>query len=193
MAGEKELNDALECITKYHENITILHCLSEYPSQYKNINLKTILWLKDHYGKYRIGYSDHSIGIDIPVAAVALGSEVIEKHITLDRNMKGTDQIGSLGPDGIYRMVRDIRCLELALGEKKFYIEDSVKSAKVKLERSIATKRKILKGEILIESDLHLLSPGDGFRWSELGNVVGKILSEDIEANEIIYAQHFTD
>ena len=193
MAGEKELNDALECITKHHENITILHCLSEYPSQYQNINLKTILWLKDHYGKYRIGYSDHSIGIDIPLAAVALGSEVLEKHITLDRNMKGTDQIGSLGPDGIYRMVRDIRCLEMALGEKKFYIEDSVKSAKVKLERSIATKRKILKGETLIESDLHLLSPGDGFRWSELGNVIGKIVSEDIEENEIIYAQHLAN
>jgi len=193
MAGQKELNDALECITKYHENITILHCLSEYPSQYKNINLKTILWLKDNYGQYRIGYSDHSIGIDIPLAAVALGAEVIEKHITLDRNMKGTDQIGSLGPDGIYRMVRDIRCLELALGEKKFFIEESVKSAKVKLERSIATKKKILKGEIITESDLHLLSPGDGYRWSELGNIVGKILKEDIEANEIIYAQHLTD
>jgi len=190
MAGEKELIDALNCITKYHQNITILHCLSEYPSQYKNINLKTILWLKDHYGKYRIGYSDHSIGIDIPLAAVALGAEVIEKHITLDRNMKGTDQIGSLGPDGIYRMVRDIRCLELALGEKKFYIEDSVKSAKTKLERSIASKRKIQKGEILSESDLHLLSPGDGFRWSELENVVGKAVIETIEANEIIYAKY---
>lgn len=187
MGGKKELDNALEVITKYHTNITILHCLSQYPSEYKNINLNTIPYLIENYPDYTIGYSDHSIGIMVPVAAVALGAKVIEKHITLDRNMKGTDHAGSLAPDGIRRMVRDIRNLEMALGEKDMFISDSVKETRVKLERSIATKRHIQKGEVITEADIHLLSPGDGFRWSEKDQVVGKKAVTDIPENEIIY------
>ena len=193
MAGESELNDALEVISKQHNKITILHCLSEYPSHYKNINLKTINWLIENYPKYRIGYSDHSIGIDIPLAAIALGAEVLEKHITLDRNMKGTDQRGSLGPDGIYRMVRDIRCLEIALGEKKMFAHDAIQSAKLKLERSIATNKVIKKGHKFSEDDLHMLSPGDGFKWKDKGIIIGKTAAFDIEKDEIIYGDILHD
>ena len=187
MAGENEINKAIEVITKYHSNLTILHCLSQYPSEYKNINLRTIDWLKENYPKYKIGYSDHSIGVSIPVAAVAMGAEVIEKHITLDRNMKGTDQAGSLGIDGMFRLVRDIRNLDQAMGEKKIFLDDSVLSAKLKLERSIATKISLKSGTILSEDMIHLLSPGDGFRWEEKDVVIGSILLNDIEADEIIY------
>ncbi len=189
MGGKKELDDALEIITKYHSNITILHCLSQYPSEYKNINLNTIPYLIDNYPEYTIGYSDHSIGIMIPVAAVSLGAEVIEKHITLDRNMKGTDQAGSLAPDGIYRMVRDIRNLEAAMGEKGMFISDAIEDTKVKLERSIATKRTLLKGEIITEDDIHLLSPGNGYRWFEKEKIIGKVTMVDIPKDEIIYKQ----
>ena len=101
--------------------------------------------------------------------------------------MKGTDQIGSLSIPGIERMVRDIRNLEYALGEEKVFVSKHVKKNKLKLERSIATKLKILKGQILKESDLHLLSPGDGFKWSELDKVLGKKAAEDIPKDEIIY------
>ena len=80
----------------------------------KNLNLNTIKFLKKEYSKYKIGYSDHSIGIMVPVAAVALGAEIIEKHITMDRSLKGSDQAGSLESDGIRRMVRDIRNLEMS-------------------------------------------------------------------------------
>jgi sialic acid synthase SpsE len=187
MAGENEINKAIEVITKYHSNLTILHCLSQYPSEYKNINLRTIDWLKENYPKYKIGYSDHSIGVSIPVAAVAMGAEVIEKHITLDRNMKGTDQAGSLGIDGMFRLVRDIRNLDQAMGEKKIFLDDSVLSAKLKLERSIATKISLKSGDILSEDMIHLLSPGDGFRWEEKDVIIGSILLNDIEADEIIY------
>lgn len=188
MGGQAELDDALDTISRYHSDISILHCISEYPAHYKNINLRTINWLQENYPQYSIGYSDHSIGIDIPLAAVALGSEILEKHITIDRNLKGTDQAGSLGPEGIYRMVRDIRCLELAMGKKKIAVDPAVESARIKLERSIASKRDIKKGEIITEADLHMLSPGDGFKWKNKDEVIGKSAGADIPANEIIYA-----
>ena len=146
MAGKKELDDALEVITKYHSQISILHCVSQYPTHPDNLNLRTIEYLKKHYGQYRIGFSDHTVGISAPIVAVGMGAEIIEKHITIDRHMKGTDQAGSLGPDGVNRMVRDIRIAERWLGEEKLYIDKSVIDSKVKLERSIASKRHIKKG-----------------------------------------------
>ena len=149
MAGKKELDDALEVITKYHSQISILHCVSQYPTHPDNLNLRTIEYLKKHYGQYRIGFSDHTVGISAPIVAVGMGAEIIEKHITIDRHMKGTDQAGSLGPDGVNRMVRDIRIAERWLGEEKLYIDKSVINSKIKLERSIASKRHIKKGEII--------------------------------------------
>jgi sialic acid synthase len=187
MGGKQELDNALAVITKYHSNISILHCLSQYPSEYKNINLNTIKFLQESYPEYTIGYSDHSIGIVIPVAAVSMGAHIIEKHITLDRAMKGTDHKGSLGPDGIFRMVRDIRNLEMAIGNKEMFASDVVKETKVKLERSIASKRTIRKNDIIQEDDLHLLSPGDGYKWIEKEKVIGKVAITEIPANEIIY------
>ncbi len=187
MGGVKEIDDGLEVITKHHNQVTILHCLSQYPSEYKNINLKSIHYLKERYDGFEIGYSDHSIGIAIPMAAVAMGATTIEKHITLDRTMKGTDQAGSLAPDGMRRMVRDIRNLEMALGEMKKERSEAVVSAKVKLERSIATKRDMKKGEVISEADVHLLSPGDGFQWAHKGMVFGKTLNQDVPADEVIY------
>ncbi len=190
MAGKKELDDALNVITKYHSDISILHCVSQYPTHPDNLNLNTILYLKENYSGYKIGFSDHTIGISAPVVAVGMGAEIIEKHITIDRHMKGTDQAGSLGPDGVNRMVRDIRICEKWMGVKDLYIDQSVTSSKIKLERSIATLRDMKKGEILKEEDLHMLSPGDGFKWNQLSLVVGCALLEDIPANEVIYPSH---
>jgi sialic acid synthase len=189
MTGKKELDDALEVITRYHSNVSILHCLSQYPSEYQNINLLTIQYLKEQYPQFTIGYSDHSIGILMPAVAVGLGAEIIEKHITLDRNMKGTDHRGSLEPDGIWRMVRDIRNTEYAIGVKDIFISDTVQSTRVKLERSIATLRPIMAGEMINQSDLHLLSPGDGFKWADKDLIIGKKALTNIPANEIIYPQ----
>lgn len=189
MTGQKELDDALQVITKYHENISILHCLSQYPSEYQNINLLSIQFLKENYPQYTIGYSDHSIGILMPAVAVGMGAEIIEKHITLDRNMKGTDHRGSLEPEGIWRMVRDIRNTEYAIGEYGIFVSDKVLSTRVKLERSIATLRSIDAGEIITENDLHMLSPGDGYKWADRDKIIGKKALAAIPANEIIYPQ----
>lgn len=190
MAGKKELDDAIKVVSAYHTNISILHCVSEYPTKPTNVNLNTIKYLQKNYGQYTIGFSDHTIGISTPLAAVAMGAEIIEKHITLDRRMKGTDQKGSLGADGIYRMVRDIRVLEMSFGKEEIFIEPSVMAARVKLERSIATNKNLKKGQIITENDIHMLSPGDGFKWSEKDKLVGKVLKVDIAENEIIYPEN---
>ncbi|PRX56929.1 N-acetylneuraminate synthase family protein [Flagellimonas meridianipacifica] len=193
MAGEKELNQALDTIQKYHSNISILHCVSEYPTKYENVNLNTITYLKKNYPEYVIGYSDHTVGIATPIAAVSMGAEIIEKHITLDRQMKGTDQAGSLAIDGIYRMMRDIRNLELSFGEEKIFIENAVKMAREKLERSIATLKPLQAGHVITENDIHLLSPGDGFKWSEKDLILGKKAIKDLPKDEIIYPENLID
>lgn len=187
MADKKELDDALNVITKQHENISILHCVSQYPTNPNNLNLLSIKYLQNNYGKYTIGFSDHTIGISAPVAAVAMGAKIIEKHITIDRRMKGTDQKGSLGPDGVNRMIRDIRLTELSMGTEDIFIEPSVQSSRIKLERSIATKRDMKKGEKITENDIHMLSPGDGVKWIDKDKIIGRIIKNDIPRNEIIY------
>ncbi len=187
MAGKSELDDAIDTISKFHSDISILHCVSEYPTKPENVNLNTIVYLQKNYPKYTIGFSDHTIGISTPLAAVTMGAKIIEKHITLDRKMKGTDQKGSLGPDGIFRMMRDIRLLEMSFGKEEIFIEPSVASARLKLERSIASNKELKKGHIITENDIHMLSPGDGFKWAEKNMVVGKTVTENIPADEIIY------
>lgn len=190
MAGKKELDEALAVITKYHDNIAILHCVSQYPTEPDNLNLLTIRYLQKHYGQYTIGFSDHTIGIAAPIVAVGMGAKIIEKHITIDRGMKGTDQKGSLGPDGVRRMVRDIRLAEHWMGTEDLYIDRSVAASKVKLERSIASNKDLEVGHIITEDDIHMLSPGDGFKWSERTQLIGKVLKTAVPKNEIIYPKY---
>lgn len=187
MAGKEELDNALDVITRYHDNIAILHCVSQYPTLPDNLNLRTITYLLRNYPQYTIGFSDHTIGIAAPAVAVGMGARIIEKHITIDRRMKGTDQKGSLGPDGVNRMVRDIRIAERWLGRDDLFMDPSVQASKVKLERSLATRRDLPAGHILTDDDVHLLSPGDGFRWTERDKVLGHKLRLPLLADEIIY------
>lgn len=190
MAGRKELDEALAVITKYHNDIAILHCVSQYPTEPDNLNLLTIRYLQKHYGQYTIGFSDHTIGIAAPIVAVGMGAKIIEKHITIDRGMKGTDQKGSLGPDGVRRMVRDIRLAEHWMGTEDLYIDRSVAASKVKLERSIASNKDLEVGHIITEDDIHMLSPGDGFKWAERTQLIGKTLKTAVPKNEIIYPKY---
>ena len=190
MAGKKELDEALAVITKYHNDIAILHCVSQYPTEPDNLNLLTIRYLQKHYDQYTIGFSDHTIGIAAPIVAVGMGAKIIEKHITIDRGMKGTDQKGSLGPDGVRRMVRDIRLAEHWMGTEDLYIDRSVAASKVKLERSIASNKDLEVGHIITEDDIHMLSPGDGFKWAERTQLIGKTLKTAVPKNEIIYPKY---
>ena len=193
MAGKKELDEALEVITKCHDNIAILHCVSQYPTEPDNLNLLTIKYLQKNYAQYTIGFSDHTIGIAAPVVAVGMGAKIIEKHITIDREMKGTDQKGSLGPDGVKRMIRDIRIVEHWMGTESLYIDKSAINSKIKLERSIATNKDLVVGSIIQAKDLHMLSPGDGYKWSQINEVIGKKVKKTIPKNEIIYPDNLVE
>jgi sialic acid synthase len=146
--------------------------------------------LKKHYPEYTIGFSDHTIGISAPIVAVGMGAEIIEKHITIDRRMKGTDQAGSLGPEGVMRMVRDIRITERWMGKEEFFIEPSVEGARIKLERSVAAKRDLNLGDVVTENDIHLLSPGDGIKWVDRDQLIGATIIKKVPKNEIIYLDH---
>ena len=153
-------------------DLTIMHCLSQYPAEFGELNLRTIAWLRQQFSE-RIGYSDHSQGIAAPVAAVALGATVIEKHITLSRTMKGSDHAGSLERDGLWRMCRDITHIDAALGEHGFRRSPACEDARRKLERSVCTARAMLGGEVIEEEHLEPLSPGTGLPWHLRDNIVG--------------------
>jgi sialic acid synthase len=194
MSDRREIEEALKLFSQYHDRITILHCLSQYPAEYKNINLRTIQTLIELYGdKYEIGYSDHSIGITVPALAVALGAKVIEKHVTLGRTMKGADHAGSLEADGLWRMTRDIRNTELALGDCQIEINEVVKESMKKLRRSLAIKQELKKGKVLTEDLLIMLSPGTGLRWQQRTKLISKKAKQVISENSLLSEDMFEE
>lgn len=187
----EELERAIEILSRPPEDLTILHCISQYPAEYENINLQSIGWLKEKFPQHRIGYSDHSIGIVIPAVAVGMGAGVIEKHVTLDRGMKGSDHAGSLAPDGLWRVVRDVRNVEKSIGDYKKEVSPAVFSTKEKLERSLALSVGIAQGEVVEETHLCMLSPGNGLSWEDRGKIVGKRAVADLRAKTIVKETDF--
>ncbi len=192
MVGEHEIDVALDILDNKNREISILHCLSQYPAEFSNLNLLSIERLYEKYGdRYTIGYSDHSIGWHIPLAAVAMGAKIIEKHVTLDKKMKGTDQIGSTEPHEMKELVHNIRTFEKSLGDKIVFKHESVELASNKLERSLATNKLLHIGHVLDESDVHMISPGDGMKWEELGGIIGKKVQRNYGKNELIKVDDF--
>ena len=192
MADEEDLRTVMDIFKANNkENVSILHCLSQYPSEYTNLNLNTILWLKDHYPSNTVGYSDHSLGTHIPVAAVAMGAEIIEKHVTLDTNMKGTDHKGSADMVTFHQMMHDIRSVEFSMGEWEIFRDDSVTAAKEKLERSLALKNELKVGDKIKEEDLHMISPGNGYKWQDRDKFIGRMVNRSIESNTLIVDELF--
>jgi len=177
MANLKEIEDALNILQKEglpKENIIVLHCNTEYPTPFSDVNLKAMLHIKDELG-VKIGYSDHTIGIEVPVAAVSLGARVIEKHFTIDKTLPGPDHKASLEPGELKSMVSAIRNIELALGNGfKEPSESEIKNMKL-VRKSIVAKKEIQKGEIFSESNLSVKRPGTGISPMVWDNVIGKI------------------
>ena len=187
MSDETDLKTVMDIFkSNAKKNISILHCLSQYPSEYSKLNLESIYWLKDHYPQFKIGYSDHSLGTHIPVAAVAMGAEIIEKHVTLDTNMKGTDHKGSADMITFHTMLHDIRSVEFSMGTRDLFIDDSVSAAKEKLERSLAFKTNLNAGEVVKMQHLHMISPGSGYKWKDLDMFIGKKTKNKINANTLL-------
>lgn len=185
MADLKEIEEALKILNKEKDKITILHCNTEYPTPMKDVNLKAMKLIKQKFG-VEVGYSDHTLGIEVPIAAVALGAKVIEKHFTLDKNMEGPDHKASLEPNELKKMVKCIRNIELALGEEKKEASISEIKNKEIARKSIVAKSNIKKGEIFSENNITVKRPGNGISPMEWDNIIGKIAKKDFIEDELI-------
>lgn len=181
---EAAMNVLLEFGVK-KEQITILHCNTEYPTPFADVNLRAMLEIGEKFG-VQIGYSDHTKGIEVPIAAVALGATVIEKHFTLDKNMEGPDHKASLEPDELKAMVNAIRNIEQALGTGHKTISESERKNIEIARKSIVAARPIKAGEMLTEENLTVKRPGNGInpmRWNE---VVGTRAVENFKEEDPI-------
>lgn len=165
--------------------ITVLHCTTEYPTPYSDVNLKAMLSIKDEFN-VKVGYSDHTLGIEIPIAAAALGATVIEKHFTLNRNLEGPDHKASLEPCELESMVESIRHLELALGDGKKQPAESEKNNMVVARKSIIALTDIKAGELFTEMNLTVKRPGNGISPMKWFDVLGRAASRDFIEDELI-------
>lgn len=187
--GMCEPDEILAAINVLEKNgsgeITLLHCNTEYPTPLKDVNLYAMRTMKKMFGK-KVGYSDHTKGIEVPVAAVALGACVIEKHFTLDKNMPGPDHKASLEPDELGRMVKNIRNIEIALGDGVKRVSESERKNIAIARKSIVARRNIQEGEILTEENLAVKRPGTGINPMQWMEVLGTRAVRDFKEDELI-------
>lgn len=185
MASIIEIEQALEVLTSENltkKDIIVLHCNTEYPTPMIDVNLKAMSTIESHFS-ISVGYSDHTMGIEVPIAAVAMGARVIEKHFTLDRTLPGPDHKASLEPNELVAMVRAIRNIEQALsgsGVKEPSVSE-INNTNI-ARKSIHAKKDLKKGSKLKEDDLTPLRPGDGISPMEWEKVIGKELLVDYTA-----------
>ena len=187
--GMSTMEDIRSAIKALKENgvtdLTVLHCTTEYPTPFEDVNLRAMNAIKEEFG-VKVGYSDHSRGIEVPIAAVALGAIVIEKHFTLDRNMTGPDHKASLEPNELKAMVDSIRHIELALGNGIKQPAESEKKNMAVARKSIIASKDIKAGEIFTDNNLAVKRPGDGISPMRWFDVLGKTASRDFQEDELI-------
>ena len=186
MSTIEEIEDAITLLKDNGvKDITLLHCNTQYPTPYEDVNLNALKTLQEKFD-VSVGYSDHTLGIEIPIAAVALGAVVIEKHFTLDRDMEGPDHKASLEPDELARMVKSIRNIEVAMGSGVKAPSDSERENISVARKSIVAKRDISKGEIFTEKNLTAKRPGTGISPMRWNDIIGKKASKDYLEDELI-------
>lgn len=187
--GMSNIDEIKSAVKVLKENgvtdITLLHCTTEYPTPFEDVNLKAMLTMADELG-LPFGYSDHTKGIEIPIAATALGAMIIEKHFTLDRNMEGPDHKASLEPNELKSMVEAIRNIEKALGDGvKKPAKSELKNMKI-ARKSIVAKCKIRVGEILTEENMTVKRPGNGISPMKWFDLIGTKAKRNFEEDELI-------
>ena len=189
MCDMMDVRAAVEALYKNglsKDNLILLHCNTEYPTPFEDVNLKVLDTLRKEFG-VEVGYSDHTKGIEVPIAAVAIGATVIEKHFTLDRNMEGPDHKASLEPDELIAMVSAIRNIEKAVGgDGTKHISESERKNITIARKSIVASKDIKKGELLTEENLTAKRPGTGIspmRWEE---VIGTKAVRNFKEEELI-------
>ncbi|MFT5617440.1 MAG: N,N'-diacetyllegionaminate synthase [Arenicella sp.] len=189
MANMGEVEQAIDVLCEAgvkRDEITVLHCNTEYPTPMSDVNLKAMLTIKNAL-KVDVGYSDHTMGIEVPIAAVALGAKVIEKHFTLDRNMEGPDHKASLEPEELKSMVKSIRNIELAMSG------NGLKKPSLSEEKNIIIARKSLffnkslkAGYTLKLSDFSTLRPASGISPMQIDDLVGRTLATDVKEGQMV-------
>lgn len=186
MADMNEINDALNILkSNGNENIVVLHCNTEYPTPMKDVNLSAMNTIRDTF-KLDVGYSDHTLGIEIPIAAVAMGAKVIEKHFTLDKNMIGPDHKASLNPQELKNMVIAIRNIEKAMGNGiKQPTKSEIKNKDI-VRKSIVASKKIKKGDILTKDNITVKRPGGGISPMDWYRVLGNISDKNYDEDDLI-------
>lgn len=191
MADLDEVGQALGILARSGtpgRDVTLLHCTTEYPAPYKNANLRAMLAMKEAFG-VDVGYSDHTEGIDISIAAVALGAAVIEKHFTLDRGMKGPDQAMSLEPCQLKRLVEGIRNTEKAIGSGIKAPTGNEEKIKMFVRKSIVARTDISKGAKITDDLIDIKRPGTGIAPKYLDRVVGRRAKRDIRKDSLVRFQ----
>lgn len=186
MSTMDEVGQAVHILQEYGAgDITVLHCNTEYPTPMCDVNLRAMAAIRKHLG-VEVGYSDHTVGIEIPIAAAALGATVIEKHFTLDRTMEGPDHKASIEPDELAAMVRAIRHIEAAMGDGQKRISASEEKNRKLVRKSIVAAADIKKGELFTEENLTTMRPGTGISPMMWNEVIGKRAMRDFLKHEQI-------
>ncbi len=189
MSTMDEINKAVGVLLKFginKDSLTILHCNTEYPTPMSDVNLMGMLHIQTELG-VKVGYSDHTLGIEVPIAAVALGAIVIEKHFTIDRNLPGPDHKASLEPNELKLMVRSIRNIEKAISGSKIK-EPSKSELKNKqiIRKSIVAIKPIIKGEIFNNKNIGIKRPGTGISPMNWESVIGQVAEKNFQQDELI-------
>jgi sialic acid synthase SpsE len=190
MADMDEVAEAVAALPR--ERLTLLHCTSNYPAAPEDVNLRAMTSLRERFS-LPVGYSDHTEGTAIAVAAAALGATVIEKHFTLDRGLPGPDHRASLAPDALTRMVADIRAVEAGLGDGVKAPRPAELPVRELVRRSVTLVRARRRGERIAAEDLALLRPGRGIAPKDLGRVAGKRAARDIAAGSTLVWEDLAD
>jgi N,N'-diacetyllegionaminate synthase len=188
MANVKEISFALSLLAKkgiHKKNITILHCSTAYPTEMKDVNLNAMQELGKRFN-LDYGYSDHTKGIEISIAAAAFGAKVIEKHLTLDKNLKGPDHSASTEPEEFKRMVDSIRNITFALGSKEKKISREEFLNKKLIRKSIVASNYIKRGDIFSEKNLTTKRPGNGLSPTRWHKIIGKRSKQNFKTNQLI-------
>jgi N,N'-diacetyllegionaminate synthase len=188
MADMKEIRKTMQILIEAgasKRNITLLHCNTEYPTPFKDVNLLAMISMKNDLG-VKVGYSDHTLGIEMPVAAVALGAQVIEKHFTLDRNMEGPDHKASLEPQELEAMVTAIRHVEIALGNGTKKPSPSDIKNRAIARKSIVASKEIKKGDVFTEQNITSKRPGTGISPMKWYDAIGRKAKRNFKADELI-------
>lgn len=190
MANSEEVADVLKILKKYgHKKYIFLHCISVYPTPLSEVNLQKMLAVQE-ITKSPVGYSDHTVGIEASLAAVAMGATVIEKHFTLDRNMEGPDQLLSSDPDELKLLIRSIRQVEEMRGTGEVGPSVSEKRMMKDFRRSVVAAGDLSKGHVIKRKDLLLKRPGMGLRAREIPLILNKKLKRPVKRDEIITLKH---